>query len=54
MYVGIGLCFGCGKNLSELSKGIDCTFCFHTYHLKWLKEDEYCSLGVDSSILFIL
>lgn len=52
-YVTVGLCFGCGRNLNEISKGIECAFCFHMYHLTCLAKDEYCDLGIDESILFI-
>lgn len=52
-YFTVGLCFGCGKNLSEVSKGIDCTFCSRFYHLTCLKKEEYCDLGDDKSWLFI-
>jgi len=45
-YVTVGLCFGCGRNLSELLlKGVDCAFCSHMYHLKCLTTDEFCDMS---------
>ncbi|XP_025205825.1 uncharacterized protein LOC112602107, partial [Melanaphis sacchari] len=52
-YVTVGLCFGCGRNLSELLKGVDCAFCSHMYHLKCLTTDEFCDMGENEPILFI-
>jgi len=52
-YVTVGLCFGCGRNLSELLKGVDCAFCSHMYHLKCLTTDEFCGMGENEPILFI-
>lgn len=52
-YVTVGLCFGCGRNLSELLKGVDCAFCSHMYHLKCLTTDEFCGIGENEPILFI-
>jgi len=46
------LCFSCGKNLSEISKGVDYNFCSYMYHLKCLTKDEFCDLGVGESFLF--
>lgn len=52
-YGTAGLCFGCGKNLSELLKGVDCAFCSHMYHFKCLTTDEFCDMGENEPILFI-
>jgi len=52
-HVTVGLCFGCGRNLSELLKGVDCAFCSHMYHLKCLTTDEFCGMGENVPILFI-
>lgn len=52
-YETVGLCFSCGRNLSELLKGVDCAFCSHLYHLKCLTTDEFCGMGENEPILFI-
>lgn len=49
-YVTVGLSFGCGRNLSELLKGVGCAFCSH---MKCLTTDEFCGMGENEPILFI-